>query len=89
MIITNLPIEAWTNFMEPYKGLLSVPNTACVGVFSLVAVASVAYQPAKEYKVTQISIAFVALVTFILTQISVEEGVSTANFGSTGLFWRL
>jgi len=85
-IITNLPIAAWTNLIEPYKDLLSVPNTACMGVLSLVAVASIAYQLAKEYKVTQISTTFVALVTFILTQTSVEDGISTANFGSTGLF---
>lgn len=85
-IITNLPIEAWTNFIEPYRDLLSVPNTACMGTMSLVAVASIAYQLAGEYKVKQISTAFVALVTFILTQTSLEEGISTANFGSTGLF---
>ena len=86
MIITSFPVKAWTNFIEPYSAYLNIPNTVCMGLMAIIAVYSVAYNVAKQLGVKPVSAGFVSLVAFVITQTQLDGTISTANFGSTGLF---
>ncbi len=86
MIITSFPVKAWTNFIEPYSAYLNIPNTVCMGLMAIIAVYSVAYNVAKQLGVKPVSAGFVSLTAFVITQTQLDGTISTANFGSTGLF---
>lgn len=86
LIFGNIPIEAWTNFLAPYEGMINAAVTASMGIISLLAVIGIGYELAKSYKLDAVSGAGLSLMAFIITQISDKYEMSTANFGSTGLF---
>lgn len=86
MIITNFPIEAWTNFIEPYMGILSIPSTVCMGLLSLIACFSVASSFAKYDKINRETTGMIALVAFVITQTDPVNGIDVSNFGTSGLF---
>lgn len=84
-LITNFPVEAWTNFIEPYKSVLSIPTTVCMGSLSLVTVVSVTYQVAKVLEIDRLYSSFFALVSFLM--ICMKDGaMDTSMYGAAGLF---
>lgn len=84
-LITSFPSESWKAFIAPISSTIGVIYTACTGFISIIAVVSIAIQFAKYFEVSQITTGFIALISFVVTQIT-EDGISTANFGTGGLF---
>lgn len=87
MIISFIPIDAWTNIVKPYQALLSVPITATFGVLSVVVSVSIAYNYARELKQDAIIGSLMSIIGFMLLQVDLATGtLSTANFNAGGMF---
>ncbi|MDR1306970.1 MAG: PTS transporter subunit EIIC [Treponema sp.] len=86
LLITNLPIQAWKDFIAPYAAIISLPNKVCFGNVALVTVVSVTYQIAKELKINRLFTSFFALVSFVLVNTANDGVVNSGNFGASGLF---
>jgi len=87
MIISFIPIAAWTNIVKPYQPLLSVPISATFGMLSVIVSISIAYNYARELKQDAIIGSLMSLIGFMLLQFDLSTGtMSTANFNAGGMF---
>lgn len=86
LIIGNIPIEAWTNFLAPYSNMIDAAVNASFGIISLLAAAGIGYELSKSYQLDAISGAALALMAFVITQLSDDFALDTEGFGSAGLF---
>jgi PTS system cellobiose-specific IIC component len=87
MIISFIPIQAWTNIVKPYQQLLSIPISATFGLLSIIVSISIAYNYARELKQDAIIGSLMSLIGFILLQVDPETGsIATANFSASGMF---
>lgn len=85
LLFTSFPSEAWKNMIAPIAPTINIIYKACTGFISIIAVVSIAAQLAKYFEVSQLSTAFIALISFVVTQ-TTAEGLITDNFGTGGLF---
>jgi PTS system cellobiose-specific IIC component len=86
LIVGNIPIDAWTNFLEPYQGMINAAVNASFGIISLLGVVGIGYELAKSYDLSGISGGGLALMAFIITQLTNDFELSAVGFDSTGLF---
>lgn len=86
LLITNLPIKAWKEWIAPYAPTLNIVYSVCMNYMALVVVVSVTYQLAKELKINRLFTAFFALISFIMSCTTAENGLNTGYFGSVGIF---
>lgn len=86
LIVGNIPIESWLNFIAPYENMINAAVNASFGIISLLAAAGIGYELAKSYEVNAISSAGLSIMAFIITQLSNDFVIDPAGFDSTGLF---
>ncbi|WP_312952531.1 PTS transporter subunit EIIC [Superficieibacter sp.] len=86
LIIANLPIDGWSEFLGSYGEILSVPVQATFGSIGLVSAIGVSVSLAKHYKLDGLSCCCITVVVFILAQVDENYKVNVDNFGATGLF---
>ena len=86
MIIGNIPIDAWTKFLEPYTPMIDGATNVSFGIIALLASAGIAYELCQEYKVSPITGVSLSVMAFMITQLSDEFALNPDGFGSGGLF---
>lgn len=86
LIIGNIPIQAWLNFLKPYEGMINAAVIGSFGIISLLAAMGIGYELSKSYGLDAISGAALALMAFIITQLTNKFELATSGFDSSGLF---
>lgn len=86
LILANIPIPAWMNFIKPYSNLLNAAVNGSFGLISLLAVIGISYQLGKELKIDAISGTGLAVMAFMITSFNDKLTIDINNFSSTGLF---
>ncbi|ARW25495.1 PTS transporter subunit EIIC [Pediococcus acidilactici] len=86
LIIANIPIPAWTNFMKPYMGAMGVAVNGSFGIISLLATIGIGYELAKALDLDAINGAGLSTMAFIVTSFNSKLTLDTDNFASSGLF---
>jgi PTS system cellobiose-specific IIC component len=86
LIIGNIPIESWTNFLAPYEDMINAAVGVSFGIISLLAAIGIGYELSKSYDLDAISGAGLSVMAFITTQLSDGFTIDPAGFDSTGLF---
>ena len=86
LIVGNIPIEAWTNFLKPYEGMINAAVNASFGIIALLASVGIGYELSKSYQLNGISGGSLSLMAFIVIQLSDDYSIDPSGFDSTGLF---
>jgi PTS system cellobiose-specific IIC component len=86
LILGNIPITPWLNFIKPYEDMINVAVNGSFGIISLLAVIGIGYELAKALDVDAISGAGLATMAFIITSFSNKHTLNVDNFSSSGLF---
>jgi len=89
LILTNLPVESWANFMEPFTDVLNIFQTMTFGFMGLYFSIGLGAELARTYKLEVTTVSITTLVSYLITvsPINLENGtLSVESFGSTGLF---
>lgn len=86
LIIGNLPIKAWTDFIAPIAGKLNAPVTVTFGLLGLISAIGIGYNMAVEYKVDPISNTVITTIAFLLATLTDEFKINTALLDATGMF---
>ncbi len=86
MIVGNIPIDAWTTFIEPYVPMIDGATNVSFGIIGLLAAIGISYELSQEYKLSAASGVVLSVMAFMITQLSDEFTISPDNFGSGGLF---
>lgn len=86
LILGNIPITPWLNFIKPYEDMINVAVNGSFGIISLLAVIGIGFELAKALDVDAISGAGLATMAFIITSFSNKHTLNVDNFSSSGLF---
>lgn len=86
LIIANLPIPGWTEWLGPYADKISAPVAVTFGAIGLISAIGISYNLAKEYKLNAITCCIVTLVVFLLAQLNDKYQLNVDNLGASGLF---
>ncbi|MGX7419381.1 PTS sugar transporter subunit IIC [Carnobacterium gallinarum] len=86
LILGNLPIEAWTNFIAPVSDLLNAPVTVTFGMLGLISAIGIGYNMGKEFDVDPISNTVVTTVAFLLATLADDFSINIDTLGATGMF---
>lgn len=86
LIIGNLPIEAWMDFIAPYSDYLNAPVSVTFGMIGLISALGIGYYLAKELDVEPIPNAIITLVAFLLATLSEEGSINIDSLGAVGMF---
>ncbi|POP43828.1 PTS sugar transporter subunit IIC [Superficieibacter electus] len=86
LIIANLPIPGWSEFLGPYAEMLSVPVQATFGAIGLIAAIGISYNLAKRYNLDCLSCCCITVAVFLLAQLDDAHKINVNNFGAAGLF---
>lgn len=86
LIVGNIPIDAWMQFLEPYEGMVNAAVNASFGIISLLAAVGIGYELATSYGLNGISGSGLSVMAFIVTQLNDDFELSASGFDSTGLF---
>ncbi|MEC6746909.1 PTS transporter subunit EIIC [Marinilactibacillus sp. XAAS-LB27] len=86
LIIGNLPIQAWMNFISPYSEIINAPVNETFGMLGLISAIGIGYFLGKELNVEPISNAIITLVAFLLATLSVENTLDIEAMGAVGMF---
>lgn len=86
LIIANIPIPAWSNFMKPYMDAMGVAVNGSFGIISLLAAIGIGYELAKALELDAINGAGLSTMAFIVASFNSKYTLDTANFASSGLF---
>lgn len=89
IIISQFPNDAWLELIAPYATMLNVPNAMTIGIIALIVAFSVGASVAKELKQDAITGGTLSLVGFMMLQVDAEFNMTTAYFGSKGIFTAL
>lgn len=86
LIIANLPIPGWSEWLGPYADKISAPVAVTFGAIGLISAIGISYNLAKEYKLNAITCCIVTLVVFLLAQLNDKYQLNVDNLGAAGLF---
>lgn len=86
LIIGNLPIKAWTDFIAPYSSIIGAPVAITFGVLGLVAAIGMGYTFANTFKLHTISNTIMTFTAFLLATLNDEWGIDVSNFDAKGMF---
>src|SRR5699024_3797180 len=87
LIISDPPVEAWADFMEPYAEKLTIPVDATFEILGLVAVFGIAFSLARSYDIDGLSAGVLSLAAFmVVTPLSDESDIPLCLMGAEGLF---
>jgi len=80
LILANLPIPGWAEFLGPAASKLSAPVAV---TFSAI---GISYNLAKEYQLNALTCSAGAMVVFLLAQLNENYQLNVDNLGAAGLF---
>ncbi|CAJ1191057.1 Lichenan permease IIC component [Companilactobacillus paralimentarius] len=86
LIVGNIPITAWANFIKPYMNMIGVAVNGSFGIISLLAAIGIGYELSKELGVDPISGAGLSTMAFVIVSFNDKFKLDTNNFSSSGLF---
>jgi PTS system cellobiose-specific IIC component len=86
LIIANLPIPGWSEWLGPWADKISAPVAVTFGAIGLISAVGISYNLAKEYKLNAITCSAVTLVVFLLAQLNDKYQLNVDNLGAAGLF---
>lgn len=86
LIVGNLPIESWTNFIAPIAPLLNAPVNVTFGVLGLISAIGIGYNLGKEFNVDPISNTVITTVAFLLATLKNDFTINIDALGATGMF---
>lgn len=86
LILGNIPITAWTNFIKPYMNMIDAAVNGSFGIISLLAAIGIGYELAKSLNLDAISGAGLSTMAFVIVSFNDKFKLDTDNFSSTGLF---
>lgn len=86
LIVANLPIPGWSEWLGAYAQLLSVPVQATFGAIGLIAALGISYNLAHQYELDGLSCACITVVVFLLAQLDEHYQINVSHFGASGLF---
>lgn len=86
LIIGNIPIKAWTNFIAPYMNMIGVAVNGSFGIISLLAVIGIGYELSKALEIDPLSGAGLSTMAFVISSFNDKYKLDTDNFASSGLF---
>lgn len=65
-LLLNIPIDAYMNFIEPFREVLDVPFRYTVGILAIYAVIGIASALAKSYKMDMLTCSILAVMAFLI-----------------------
>lgn len=86
LIIGNLPIQAWMDFVSPYSDYLNAPVDVTFGMIGLISALGIGYYLAKEFEIEPITNAIITLVVFLLTTLTEDGSINIEALGAVGMF---
>ncbi|MFR1688394.1 MAG: PTS sugar transporter subunit IIC [Massilimicrobiota timonensis] len=86
LIVGNIPIDAWMAFLEPYQPMIDAAVNTSFGIISLLAAIGIGYELASGYNLNGISGSALAVMAYMITQLSDDFAIDPAGFDSSGLF---
>lgn len=86
LIIGNLPIEMWMDFISPYADILNAPVNVTFGMLGMISAVGIGYYLGKELDVEPISNAAITLVAFLLATLTEENTLNVESMGAVGMF---
>ena len=86
LILANLPIPGWSDFLGPFANKLSAPVAVTFGAIGLISAIGISYNLAKQYKLDAITCTAITMVVFLLAQLNQEYTLNVDNLGAAGLF---
>lgn len=86
LILANLPIPGWAEFLGPAASKLSAPVAVTFGAIGLISAIGISYNLAKEYQLNALTCSAVAMVVFLLVQLNENYQLNVDNLGAAGLF---
>lgn len=102
IILLNLPIDAWKDFIAPYADKLTIPMDFTMNLMSIYVCIGIASSLSEDYKLDKVSTSVLAVLAFLIAAISPtnidaelaeKAGLSISgtvlpigNFGAGGLF---
>lgn len=86
LILANLPVPGWAEFLGPFADKLSAPVSVTFGAIGIISAIGISYNLAKQYKIDAISSSAVTLVVFLLAQLDATYKLNVDNLGAAGLF---
>lgn len=86
LIIGNLPIKAWTDFIAPIAGKLNAPVAITFGLLGLISAIGIGYNMALEFGVDPISNTIITTIAFLLATLTDDFAINTALLDATGMF---
>ena len=89
IILTQFPNDAWKAIVAPYSAMLNVPYNMTMGIIATYVAFSIGYSLAKALKQDPLMGGLVSFVGFMILQVDESYQLSTAYFGSKGIFTAL
>lgn len=86
LIISNLPSDAWMEYISQYAIYFDSVVGVTFGILGLLAAIGVGYHLALQYGVDPISNAALTVVAFLLATLDGEASISTSTFDASGMF---
>lgn len=86
LIIGNLPIKAWMDFIAPWSAVINAPVNVTYGILGLLVAVGVGYNLAKELEVDAISSAVMTMVAFLLATLTDDFSINLGELGAGGMF---
>lgn len=86
LIVANLPVPGWADFLGPTASKLSAPVAVTFGAIGLISAIGISYNLAKAYQLNALTCSAVATVVFLLAQLSNNYQLKVDNLGAAGLF---
>ena len=88
LLIYSFPNEGWTQFIAPYTGMLSIPNTLTMGLIALYMSFAIGYALANAVGLQPLvnGVATVSIFLIMVNPLTPEGTISLAYLGSQGIF---
>lgn len=86
LILANLPIPGWSDFLGPFADKLNAPVAVTFGAIGIISAIGISYNLAKQYKLDAITCSAITMVVFLLAQLDQEYTLNVDNLGAAGLF---
>lgn len=86
LIIGNLPIEDWTDFVAPIAPQLNATVNVTFGVLGLISAIGIGYNMGKEFNVDPISNTIITTIAFLLATLTDDFSIDLESLGATGMF---
>nr|WP_318384472.1 PTS transporter subunit EIIC [uncultured Enterobacter sp.] len=86
LIIANLPVPGWSEWLGDFSSKLSVPVAVTFGAIGLIAAIGISYNLAQQLNMDGLSCCCITVAVFLLAQLDDNGSINTANFGASGLF---